>query len=132
MQHFNSKAKMLACSLVLSLSCCEFGVSSSATVHLEHSSTILYALWLTCNALPSQLAHAAAAAAAVRSKRVCQSGHQPAICRTQAAGQHEVGRLQCPSHGCSYRSREIAILLWLRCQATAASRDNITHSQLTV
>ena len=132
MQHFNSKAKTLACSLVLSLSCCEFGVSSSATVHLEHSSTILYALWLTCNALPSQLAHAAAAAAAVRSKRACQSGHQPAIRRTQAAGQHEVGRLQGLSHGCRYRSREIAILLRLRCQATAASRDDITHSQLTV
>jgi len=57
----------------------------------------------------AQLAHAAAAAA-VRSERVCRSGHWPAIRRTQAAGQHEVGRLQGPSHGCSYRGREAAIV----------------------
>jgi len=80
----------------------------------------------------AQLAYAAAAAAAVKSERVCRSGHWPAIRRTQAAGQHEVGRLQGPSHGCSYRVRETAIVLRRRCQATAASRDDITHSQITV
>ena len=57
----------------------------------------------------AQLAYAAAAAA-VRSERVCRSGHWPAIRRTQAAGQHEVGRLHGPSHGCSYRGRETAIV----------------------
>ena len=72
----------------------------------------------------AQLAYAAAAAAAVKSERVCWSGHKPAIRRTQAAGQHEVGWLQGLSHGCS----EIAILLRLRCQATTAGRD-ITASQ---
>jgi len=75
----------------------------------------------------AQLAYAAAAAA-VKSERVCWSGHKPAIRRTQAAGQHEVGWLQGLSHGCSYRGREIAILLRLRCQATTAGRD-ITASQ---
>ena len=79
----------------------------------------------------AQLAYAAAAAAAaaVKSERVCRSGHQPVIRRTQPAGQHEVGRLQGPSHGCSYRDREMASLLRQRCQA---SRDDITHSQITV
>ena len=45
----------------------------------------------------AQLAYAAAAAAeADRSERSCQSGHKPAIHRTQAA-EHAVGWLQAPS-----------------------------------
>ena len=50
-----------------------------------------------------------------------QMMHCPAgLCSssTQAAGQHEVGRLQGPSHGCSYWGREIAVLLQLRCHVT--------------
>jgi len=64
----------------------------------------------------AQLAHAAAAAA-VRNEQVCMSGHQSAIRRSQAAGQHELGLLQAPSHGCSYWGREIHVAILLRLRA---------------
>jgi len=63
-------------------------------------------------------------------ERVFRFGREPAIRRTQAAGQHEVIRLQGPSHGCSYRGREVVILLQIKYQVIAASRDDITASQL--
>jgi len=64
----------------------------------------------------AQLAHAAAAAA-VRNEQVCMSGHQSAVRRSQAAGQHEFGLLQAASHRCSYWGREIHVAILLRLRA---------------
>jgi len=86
----------------------------STSVRPAETSTILCAQAWRVTPCPASLCSSSSSSDERRASEFWRPGHKPAIRHTQAAGQHEVGRLHGPSHGCSYRGRAIAILLSIK------------------